>query len=362
MNKNIRVAIAGVGSCASSLVQLVYMAKEKESNEDLAGVMCNKIGGYLAKDIDFVCAFDVDNEKIGLNLGDAIFSKPNVAVKHLEVPKLGVNVEVGPLFDGIDGQLSEIIKPHPNSLKNDVDFITKRLKETEADVLVCYMPTGAKDAVRAYAIASLNAKVAFINANPELVVRDEELQRRFAENNVPLLGDDMRSHLGATTLHTALIELMHSRGIEITNTYQLNFGGNMDFLNLASPNRSISKQKSKKNALFAAGIDASRVSAGPNGYVEYLGDNKVCYLRLEGNSVLNSDISMEIRLQVEDSPNSAGVIINAVRVAKGAKDKNIGGVIDDVCPLLFKSPRVGATETKGLQSFVNFVDFLNSTN
>nr|WP_255724662.1 myo-inositol-1-phosphate synthase [Shimazuella soli] len=353
---NIRVAVVGVGSCASSLVQLVTMAKEEVVGDTLKGVMYEQIGSYNANNIDFVCAFDVDQRKVGFDLADAIFAEPNVAKKHTEVPKQNVLVEAGPLLDGVEEKLAEIIELSSQINEVDTKYVSERLKEVQADVLICYLPTGSYEAVRAYATASVEAKVAFINATPEPVATDSYFQAKFHEYGVPLLGDDLRSHLGATTLHTALIELFQSRGITVDDTYQLNFGGNSDFLNLSSPNRSASKQKSKRNALHAAGIDASNVSAGPNGYVQYLGDSKVCYLRLEGSSVLGSPISLELRLQVEDSPNSAGVVINAIRIAKVAKDHGLSGVIDDVCPMLFKSPRYGATESEALKLLSSFVE------
>ncbi|PFX72041.1 myo-inositol-1-phosphate synthase [Bacillus cereus] len=353
MMKKVRVAIAGVGSCASSIIQVVNM--EKESKGLQAGIMHEKIGGYSLDDVEFVAAFDVDSNKIGCDLSEAIAVHPTAAISHIDVPFQNVSVEPGPLFDGLEGYMEEIINAHPDSLRVDVVNVADRLKEVDADVLVCYLPTGSYNAVRAYAKACSLANTAFINATPEPVANDPEYVTMFEESGTPLLGDDIRSHLGATALHTALIELLQSRGIEVTNTYQLNFGGNTDFLNLSHSSRSASKQKSKRKALFAAGIDASNVAAGPNGFVEYLGDNKVCYLRLEGKSILNSPISFEVRMQVEDSPNSAGVMANAIRVAKFAKDQNLSGVIDDVCSFLFKSPRIGAKESDSLKMFNDFV-------
>lgn len=351
---NIKVAIAGVGSCASSLIQLVQLAKN-EDHRDLSGVMFEKIGPYFADNIDFVCAFEVDNNKVGLDLSEAIFTSPTVAIQHIEVPNLNVVVDAGALHDGLEGNLSDLITPHPDSIDKNIESIVSKLKEKEVDVLVCYLPTGSYNAVRNYAKAALQANVAFINATPEPVSADEGFQKEFLDKKVPLLGDDMRSHLGATTLHTALIELLLSRGLTIDNTYQLNFGGNTDFLNLTQPTRNASKQKTKKSALYAAGIDAENVAAGPNGYVKYLGDEKVCYLRMEATSVLGSNITIETRLQVEDSPNSAGVIISGIRVAKLAKDRGLGGVIDEACPLLFKNSRHGATESEGLKLFKDFL-------
>lgn len=331
------------------------MASLNEDDSKFHGVMYGDIGGYKVNDIEFVCAFDVDVNKIGKDLSEAIFTSPNVAIKHVSVPYCNVVVEPGPLLDGISGNLSEIITADSRTKEIGMDDVVKRLREVEADVLVCYLPTGSYEAVRNYARAAAYAKVAFINATPEPVAQDAELQNLFMINRVPLLGDDIRSHLGSTTLHTALIELLHSRGVKVVNTYQLNFGGNADFLNLSSPTRSASKQKSKRNALNSAGIDASKVAAGPNGYVEYLGDTKVCYLRIEGSSVLGSQISTEIRLQVEDSPNSAGVIISAVRLAKLSIDRGLFGVIDDVCPMLFKSPRYGANESTAYKLINEFI-------
>ncbi|AXM88679.1 myo-inositol-1-phosphate synthase [Anoxybacillus ayderensis G10] len=354
-SKEVRVGIAGVGSCASSLVQLVEYVKSG-SELSKTGIMFDSIGGYKAEDIKFVCSFDVSDTKVGLDLSEAIFAYPNSAKKHVEVPYLNVKVHAGPLADGLDGILSTKINPHRDSELATIDDVTEILKKTKTDVLVCYLPTGAKQAVENYAIAAANANVAFINCTPELVIRNEKLNSLFKEKKIPLLGDDMRSHMGATTLHTALIELLSSRGITVNNTYQLNFGGNMDFFNLSDPSRNLSKQISKKNALYAAGIDASTVAAGPNGYVEYLQDNKVCYLRIEGSSILGSNITMETRLEVEDSPNSAGVIITAVRIAKTALDnKEFGEVIEKTCPFLFKSPVKGMTESEALSAIKDYV-------
>ncbi|MDF2943591.1 MAG: myo-inositol-phosphate synthase [Herbinix sp.] len=353
--KKIRVAFAGVGSNTSSTVQTITQAKECNEETQLPGISYMSICGYELKNIDISCAFDVDENKIGIDVASAIFTQPTSCNKFCEVPLQNVSVVPGPLFDGLDGDLGEKVKAHKKCYENDTDDVVRILKETNTDVLVCNLPTGSRNAVRAYALASVMAGVAFVNATPEIVARDPEIEAKFKAYNVPLLGDDLRSHLGATTLHMALIELMKSRGINVTNTYQLNFGGNMDFYNLASPGRSLSKQNSKKNALFAAGIDASKVSAGPNGYVEYLGDTKICYLHLEGDSVLNSNITIELRLEVQDSPNAAGVIVNAIRLAMVARDRNMAGSIDSVSPYLFKSPRFGKTEQEGLRDFVNFI-------
>ncbi|CAM2361558.1 inositol-3-phosphate synthase [Listeria seeligeri] len=355
-SKEVRVGIAGIGSCSSSLVQLIEYIKTGEESHN-TGIMFDSIGGYKPKDVKFVCAFDVSDTKVGLDLSNAIFAEPNSATNHIEVSNLDVNVSPGPLADGLTGFLSTKVTPHNDCEYATIEDVTDVLKKTNTDVLVCYLPTGAKQAVKNYAIAAANANIAFINCTPELVSRDEKINTLFREKGLPLIGDDMRSHMGATTLHTALIELLHSRGIIVDNTYQLNFGGNMDFYNLSDSSRNKSKQISKKNSLYAAGIDASTVAAGPNGYVEYLQDNKVCYLRIEGTSILGSNISMETRLEVEDSPNSAGVIISAVRIAKTALDnQEFGEVVENICPFLFKSPVQGMTESEGLSAITKYVE------
>ncbi|PRY37502.1 inositol-3-phosphate synthase [Umezawaea tangerina] len=353
MKKSLRVAIAGVGSCSSSLVQVASLARW--STTPLAGIMHERIGGYGMGDVEFVAAFDVDAGKVGLDLSKAILQSPVVADEHVTVETTGVQVEPGPLLDGLRGPLSEVVTVHPDSADLSPDVVRRRLVETGAEVLVCLLPTGSTEAVQAYARAAALAGAAFINATPEPVAHEPELVALFEERGVPLLGDDLRSHLGATTLHTALLELLHTRGLRVVNTYQLNVGGNTDFLNLADPARSAAKQKSKRRALSAAGIDASTVAAGPNGFVPFLGDHKVGFLRIEATSVLDSQLSLEIRMEVEDSPNAAGVLANAIRVAAAARDGGMAGVVDEVCAFLFKSPRRPATEPVGLGRFQEFV-------
>lgn len=354
MKKKIRVAFAGVGSNTSATLQMIVRGHMLDKGEE-NGVNFAKIYDYSISDIEIACCFDVDERKVGKDISEAIFVVDNACRRYVDVPKLNIPVLSGPLFDGIDGKLNNEIPVHINSKSNDIVDVVKKLKEYEVDVLVANLPTGAEKAVKEYAKAAANAKVAFINTTPEKVARDLEIQKLFIDNNVPLLGDDLRSHLGATTLHMNLIELLKSRGLKVTNTYQLNFGGNMDFLNLSSPGRANSKQNSKRNALFAAGIDASKVAAGPNGFVEYLGDTKICYLHIDAVSILDSPLSLEIRLKVEDSPNAAGVIVNAIRVAKVAIDKKMCGNIQEVGAYLFKSPAVGMTEENGFNSFLQFI-------
>jgi myo-inositol-1-phosphate synthase len=351
--KDIRVALAGVGSCASSLVQSTEMARQKAG--PMAGVMYESIGGYRLSDMRFVLAFDVDRNKIGVDLSKAIATPPTAATLYSDSAPHDWLVEPGPLHDGIEGNLTDLIEPHPDCSDLSMDHVAYRLAATATDVLVCVLPTGATRAVQAYARAAAEAGVAFINATPESVVHEPEIVRIFTDRKVPLLGDDLRSHLGATALHTALIELLRSRGLDIVNTYQLNVGGNTDFLNLADPGRASSKLRSKRNALHAAGIDAHDVSAGPNGYVKFLGDTKTCFIRIEASSVLDSPYLIDVKMEVEDSPNAAGVLVNAVRLAMAAKDRSQAGVIDQVCPFLFKNPRHGASESVGRRMLDDYV-------
>ncbi|MFI7110341.1 inositol-3-phosphate synthase [Nonomuraea sp. NPDC050227] len=354
IGREVRVALAGVGSCASSLVQAVELARQ--SDADMPGIMYASIGPYRLADVRFVAVFEVDRNKIGLDLAKAIFQMPTAAVAHVHVEPKGLTVECGPVLDGIDGNLRRLIEPHEKCASVSIDDVRGRLVESRADVLVCVLPTGATAAVQAYARAAALAGVAFVNATPEPVAHEPELVTLFEANGAPLLGDDLRSHLGATTLHTALLELLQSRHLAITNTYQLNIGGNSDFLNLSDTQRAAGKLRSKRNALNAAGINARDVSAGPNGYVAYLGDTKACFIRIEATSVLDSTLVLDIRLEVEDSPNAAGVLANAIRLAKVAADQGHAGVLDPVCPFLFKSPRYGATESEGLRRFTEFVE------
>jgi len=351
--KSIRVALAGVGGCASSLIQVIESARQHATT---AGIMYETIGGYRVADMEVVLAFEVDRNKVGLDLAKAIVTPPTAAVAHTYVPSHAVIAEAGPVLDGIDGTLTGVIEPHAMCGSISLGDVARRLTETRSDVLVCVVPAGATMAVQMYARAAARAAVAFINATPEPVVHEPELVRLFSDSGTPLLGDDLRSHLGATTLHTALIELMHSRGLIIENTYQLNVGGNTDFMNLSDPQRAASKLRSKRSALQASGIDAHDISAGPNGYVQFLGDTKTCFIRIEARSVLDSLLVFDIRMQTEDSPNAAGVLVTAIRLAKAAKDQRQGGVIDAPCPFLFKHPSRGAPESVGLRMLDEYVN------
>lgn len=354
MSENkIKLAVVGTGSCFSSFFQLIESDRKGLS---LNGVMEEYIGKYRLSHIEVVAAFDVDETKVGKDIAEVI-KTPNVSsVIHCVIDNKGVIVQPGPLCDGLDGKISNLISPCEESESMDFEKVTDTLINKDVDVVVCYLPTGSTKAAEGYAYASANANCAFINCTPEKIANNKTIAEYFKQKGLPLLGDDMRSHLGATTLHTALIELVQSRGLKVENTYQLNFGGNTDFYNLSDDSRAESKRETKKSALSAAGLAADDITAGPNGYIKYLNDTKLCFLNLECLSVLDSKVNIEVKLTVEDSPNSAGVMANAVRIAKASMDNGLSGVINDVCALLFKNPVIGMTESEGLHKFNEFIN------
>lgn len=353
----IRVAIAGVGSCASSIIQLAASARR---GGELPGVARPVLGGYGVGDIEFVAAFDVDRRKVGLDLRDAALACGNAASTFVDVPEQGVRVQAGPLADGLEGRLERVIEAHPDALVAGPEEVAAELRRCDADLLLCFIPSGSTRAVRMYAQAAAAAGVAFINATPELVARDPYFQELFHDSKSQLLGDDIKSMMGATTIHSALIELLQSKGIEVTGTYQINVGGNSDFLNLSDAQRSASKVSSKRTALAGAGIDAEQVLAGPNGFVDYLGDTKVCLINLVGRNVLGSPISIDLRLQVEDSPNAAGTMIDAVRIAKLARQNGVYGVVAQPCAMLFKSPPHPVSNSESVRDFESFIADMTS--
>jgi myo-inositol-1-phosphate synthase len=354
--KSINTVIVGVGNCASSLVQTVVATRDGALSADNPGIIHASICGYSIGDIRFVGAFDVDIRKVDLDLGKAIFASPNCASRHIAVPPLGVIVTAGPLEDGIEGELSNIVDVHPHARIVDHDAVSTLLRAWRADVVVCYLPTGASLAARAYAKAAAATGTAFVNAMPEAVANDPELQAAFEAGGAPLLGDDVKSQLGATAVHTALLDLCMSRAARVDSTYQLNIGGNADFLNLSNNARAASKRATKRSALTAAGLDDSAsVYAGPSGYVPHLGDNKVAYIRIDGRLLLDMRYSLEVHLQVEDSPNSAGVVVDAIRIAMAARERGRKGLIAEPCSFLFKNAPVKATEPAARAMFAAYL-------
>jgi len=339
MSKSVRVAIAGIGNCASSLVQGVEYYRDAAPDEQVPGLMHVVLGGYHVGDVEFVAAFDVDATKVGLDLGKAIFSGPNNTVKFADVPDLGVTVLRAPTLDGLGEVYREVVEESP---AEPVD-VAQALRDSGADVLVSYLPVGSEEAQRYYAQACLDAGVGFVNAIPVFIASDPEWAAKFAAAGVPIVGDDIKSQVGATIVHRILARLFEDRGMALDHTYQLNFGGNMDFKNMLERKRLQSKKISKTQSVtsqITQGIDPSDVHIGPSDHVPWLDDRKWAYIRLEGRNFGDVPLNVELKLEVWDSPNSAGVIIDAVRCAKVAQDRGIGGPLLGPSAYFMKSPPV----------------------
>jgi myo-inositol-1-phosphate synthase len=339
MSGRVRVAIAGVGNCACSLVQGVEYYRRADPNETVPGLMHVELGGYHVGDVDFVAAFDVDAAKVGLDLGKAVFAGPNNTTRFAEVGGLGVQVQRGPTLDGLGQYYREVVEESP---EEPVD-VAQALRDARADVLVSYLPVGSEEAQRYYAQACLDAGVGFVNAIPVFIASDPEWARRFTEAGVPIVGDDIKSQVGATIVHRILARLFEDRGMALDRTYQLNFGGNMDFKNMLERTRLQSKKISKTQSVTSQieqGIEAENVHIGPSDHVPWLDDRKWCYIRLEGRNFGDVPLNLELKLEVWDSPNSAGVIIDAVRCAKLALDRGIGGPLIGPSAYFMKSPPV----------------------
>lgn len=338
-SKSVRVAIAGVGNCASSLVQGVEYYRGADPAERVPGLMHVELGGYHVGDVEFVAAFDVDAQKVGLDLGKAIFTSINNTIKFADVPGLGVLVQRGPTLDGLGKYYREVVEESP---AEPVD-VAQALRDAKADVLVSYLPVGSEEAQRYYAQACLDAGVAFVNAIPVFIASDPEWAQRFTDAGVPVIGDDIKSQVGATITHRLLARLFEDRGLAIDNTYQLNFGGNMDFKNMLERERLMSKKISKTQSVTSQidqGISSDSVHIGPSDHVPWLQDRKWAYIRLEGRNFGDVPLNVELKLEVWDSPNSAGVIIDAVRCAKVAMDRGIGGPLLGPSAYFMKSPPV----------------------
>jgi myo-inositol-1-phosphate synthase len=339
MSKSVRVAIAGVGNCASSLVQGVEYYRDAAPDEQVPGLMHVVLGGYHVGDVEFVAAFDVDADKVGLDLGKAVFAGPNNTVKFADVPDLGVTVLRAPTLDGLGEFYREVVEESP---AEPVD-VAQALRDSGADVLVSYLPVGSEEAQRYYAQACLDAGVGFVNAIPVFIASDPEWAAKFTAAGVPIVGDDIKSQVGATIVHRILARLFEDRGMALDHTYQLNFGGNMDFKNMLERKRLQSKKISKTQSVtsqITQGIDASDVHIGPSDHVPWLDDRKWAYIRLEGRNFGDVPLNVELKLEVWDSPNSAGVIIDAVRCAKVAQDRGIGGPLLGPSAYFMKSPPV----------------------
>ncbi len=337
MSKKIRVAIIGVGNCASSLVQGVQYYRDAVETDQVPGLMHVNLGGYHIRDIEFSAAFDIGDTKVDKDLSEAIFAKPNNTYKFTDVPKLGVPVSRGMTHDGIGKYLSEVITKSQRS----TDDIVRILRETETDVVISYLPVGSEMATKWYVEQILEAGCAFINCVPVFIASQEYWRRRFEEKGLPIIGDDIKSQVGATITHRVLTTLFQERGVRLDRTYQLNFGGNTDFLNMLERERLESKKISKTNAVTSQlpyELAPGDVHVGPSDYVPWLGDRKWAYIRMEGTTFGDVPLNLELKLEVWDSPNSAGVVIDAVRCAKLALDRGIGGAIYGPSSYFMKTP------------------------
>jgi len=335
----INVAIIGVGNCASSLVQGVHYYKNAKEDEFVPGLMHVNLGGYHISDINFVAAFDIDKNKVGKDLAQAIFTKPNNTFKFCDVPKTGIRVERGMTHDGLGKYLSQIITKAPGPTANIVDI----LKKTETDVVINYLPVGSEEATKWYVEQVLTAGCGFINCIPVFTAREPYWQNRFAEHRLPLIGDDIKSQVGATITHRVLTRLFRDRGVKLERTYQLNFGGNTDFYNMLERDRLESKRISKTNAVTSQldyVLDPDNIHVGPSDYVPWLADRKFCYLKMEGRTFGDVPLNLELKMEVWDSPNSAGVVIDAIRCCKLALDRGLSGTIVGPSAYFMKSPPI----------------------
>jgi len=334
---SVRVAIVGVGNCASSLVQGVEYYKDADPASRVPGLMHVQFGPYHVRDIEFVAAFDVDAKKVGRDIAEAIVASENNTIKICDVPPTGVTVQRGPTLDGLGEYYREIITESDDAPAD----VVQALREARADVLVSYLPVGSEDADRYYAQCAIDAGVAFVNALPVFIASDPGWARKFADAGLPIVGDDIKSQDGATITHRVLAKLFEDRGVELLRTYQLNFGGNMDFMNMLERKRLQSKKISKTQSVTSQiphEMAKADVHIGPSDHVPWLDDRKWAYVRLEGRSFGDTPLNLEYKLEVWDSPNSAGVIIDAVRAAKIAKDRGIGGPVLSASSYFMKSP------------------------
>ena len=358
----IRVAIAGVGNCASSLVQGIHYYKDKNPR-DAIGLMHCEIGGYKPSDIEVVAAFDIDTRKVGKDVNEAIFALPNCTTVFCpDLQPSGVTVQMGRILDGLsehmedyDHQYTFVPADRPEPSKRDV---IKVLQDSGTEILLNFMPVGSEKATQFYAACALEAGVAFINSMPVFIACSPVWARRFREKNLPLIGDDIKSQLGATITHRVLTDLFKKRGVKLDRTYQLNTGGNTDFLNMLNRDRLASKKKSKTEAVqsvAALRLENENIHIGPSDYVAWQEDNKVCFIRMEGKMFGDVPMDLELRLSVEDSPNSAGVAVDAIRCAKLALEQGIGGVLEAPSAYFCKHPPRQFTDDEAYRMVETFI-------
>ncbi len=351
----VRVAIIGAGNCASSLVQGVEFYKDASEDEFIPGIMHANIGGYHIGDIEFVAAFDVNKNKVGKDLSEAIFTKPNNTIKFSDVSKMGVEVQKGELFDGIGKYLSEVIDVSSEKSVN----IAEVLEESRADVVINYLPVGSEKAARFYAEEVMKAGCAFVNCIPVFIAKNEKWRKKFEDANVPIIGDDIKSQVGATITHRVLTRLFRDRGVKLRRTSQLNVGGNTDFYNMLERERLESKKISKTTAVTSMldyNMGDDNVHIGPSDYVAWLTDRKWAYIRLEGEGFGGVPLNIEFKLEVWDSPNSAGVVIDAVRCARLAMDRGVSGALAAPSAYFMKSPPWQYNDDIARQMVEDFID------
>ncbi len=351
----VRVAIVGVGNCANSLLQGVEYYKDAPDDQFVPGLMHVNVGGYHVRDVEFVAAFDVVKGKVGLDLADAIWAYPNDTIKFADVPRTGVQVARGMTHDGIGKYLSQVVEKAPG----ETDDVVGILRDTQADVVVNYLPVGSEEATKWYAEQVLTAGCAMVNCMPVFIAREPYWQRRFEKAGCPIIGDDIKSQVGATITHRVLTSLFRERGVHLDRTMQLNVGGNSDFLNMLERDRLESKKISKTNAVTSMldyDIGAKNVHVGPSDYVPWLTDRKWAYIRMEGSAFGDVPLNVELKLEVWDSPNSAGIVIDAVRLAKLALNNGIAGALEGPSAYLMKSPPKQIVDDEAYELSERFIE------
>lgn len=350
----INVAIIGVGNCASSFVQGVHYYQNAKEGEFVPGLMHVNLGGYHISDINFVAAFDIDKNKVGKDISEAIYVKPNNTFTFCEVPKMGVKVDRGMTHDGLGKYLSQIIQKAPGPTAD----IVKILKETKTDVVINYLPVGSEEATKWYIEQVLEAGCGLINCIPVFIAKEKYWQKRFADKGLPVIGDDIKSQVGATIVHRMLTHLFRERGVKLEHTYQLNFGGNTDFYNMLERERLESKKISKTNAVTSQldyTLDPEDIHVGPSDYVPWLKDRKYCHIKMEGRTFGDVPLIIDMKMEVWDSPNSAGVVIDAVRCCKLALDKGIKGELAAPSSYFMKSPPIQYTDDEAHRYMEEFI-------
>ncbi|MFC1908324.1 inositol-3-phosphate synthase [Chloroflexota bacterium] len=350
----INVAIIGVGNCASSLVQGVHYYRNAKETEFVPGLMHVGLGGYHISDIDFVAAFDIDKNKVGKDLAQAIYTEPNNTFKFCDVPTTGVKVQRGMTHDGLGKYLSQIIEKAPGPTAD----IVKILKDTKTDVVINYLPVGSEEATKWYIEQVLAAGCGLINCIPVFIAREKYWQNRFAERGLPVIGDDIKSQVGATITHRVLTRLFRDRGVKLERTYQMNFGGNTDFYNMLERERLESKKISKTNSVTSQldyKMNPNDIYVGPSDYVPWLNDRKFCYIKMEGTTFGDVPLEIELKMEVWDSPNSAGVVIDAVRCCKLALDRGLKGDLSGPSAYFMKSPPIQYTDDEAHKLVEEFI-------